>query len=483
MGVARALFRGTMYFAIAKYSSLVINIIVTMILSRLLQPADFGVVAIATAVIAFFDILSNAGIVPAIIQNKKLDEVDYSNIYSFTIYFSIILLIVFILIAYWISLYYYKNIQLLRLLLLLSIQLLFSTLNLVPNALLLKEQQFKSIAIIQISGVLISGVISVLLAFKEFGVYSIVVTPIFTSFVNLVSFRISLKAKLKLSFRPATSSLKKIIGFSIYQFCFNIINYFSRNLDKILIGRYLGMATLGLYEKSYRLMMLPISNLTNVVSPTLQPVLSNYQDKKEIICRTYIDLSKILLVLGSVISPLFFWGAEELIYLFFGPQWNGAVMIFKILSLSIFFQLLDSLSGSILQSTDRPKKLFYSGLLSAIVNIMALVIGILCYKSIKATSILLTLSYMLNLMISFLYIGKVLNVSFINFTKIFFKPIILVFVLFLMLFYFDSYFNIQSNVVSLLIKIVIILLVSCLYYCYVDYVPNKEYIKTKVFHK
>ena len=306
MGVAKTLFKGTIYFAISKYSSLVINVIVTMTLSRLLQPADFGVVAIATAVIAFFDILSNAGIVPAIIQNKKLDKIDYSNIYSFTIYFSLILLAIFILIAYWLSVYYYKNILLFKLLLLLSCQLLFNTINLVPNALLLKEQQFRRIAIIHISSSIISGIVSVALALKEFGVYSIVVTPILTSFVSLVCFRLLVKKELEISFKPAVSSLKKIISFSIYQFSFNVINYFSRNLDKILMGKYLGMDTLGLYEKSYRLMMLPISNLTNVISPTLQPVLSNFQDKKDIISRTYISLSKILLTLGSVFCPLFF---------------------------------------------------------------------------------------------------------------------------------------------------------------------------------
>lgn len=483
MGVAKTLFKGTIYFAISKYSSLVINVIVTMTLSRLLQPADFGVVAIATAVIAFFDILSNAGIVPAIIQNKKLDKIDYSNIYSFTIYFSLILLAIFILIAYWLSAYYYKNILLFKLLLLLSCQLLFNTINLVPNALLLKEQQFRRIAIIHISSSIISGIVSVALALKEFGVYSIVVTPILTSFVSLVCFRLLVKKELEISFKPAVSSLKKIISFSIYQFSFNVINYFSRNLDKILMGKYLGMDTLGLYEKSYRLMMLPISNLTNVISPTLQPVLSNFQDKKDIISRTYISLSKILLTLGSVFCPLFFFGAEELIYLFFGSQWDGAVMIFKILSLSIIFQLLDSLSGSILQSTNSPKQLFYSGLLSAIVNISALVIGIIYCKNIIVASILITLSFALNLMISLFYISNVLNISYIDFIRLFLKPLLIVAVLFLMLFYFESYFNFQSRIIALLTKSGIILLISCLYYYIIDYVPNKEYIKYRIFHK
>lgn len=63
------------------------------------------------------------------------------------------------------------------------------------------------------------------------------------------------------------------------------MNYFSRNLDKILVGKYIGMQSLGYYEKSYRLMMLPLSTITNVITPTIQPMFSDYQNEKDVLLK------------------------------------------------------------------------------------------------------------------------------------------------------------------------------------------------------
>ena len=78
-----------------------------------------------------------------------------------------------------------------------------------------------------------------------------------------------------------------IFLFSSFQFLFNFINYFSRNADSILIGKYLGTAPLGFYDKSYRLMLMPVQNLTHIITPVLMPVLSRFENDKNYIFNSY----------------------------------------------------------------------------------------------------------------------------------------------------------------------------------------------------
>ena len=95
MSVKKDLINGVFYIALSKYVGIVINLIITAILARLLTPADFGVIAIATVFITFFDMISDMGIGPAVIQNKTLSHKDLSSIYTLTFYVGSILTIIF----------------------------------------------------------------------------------------------------------------------------------------------------------------------------------------------------------------------------------------------------------------------------------------------------------------------------------------------------------------------------------------------------
>lgn len=95
--IKKELASGVLYTSLAKYSSIAVQIIVTAILSRILTPADYGIVAIATIFIVFFNLLSDIGIGPAIIQFKDLDRHDLNSIFSFTVYVGLVLSLLFFL--------------------------------------------------------------------------------------------------------------------------------------------------------------------------------------------------------------------------------------------------------------------------------------------------------------------------------------------------------------------------------------------------
>lgn len=393
MSIRKQLVTGVFYSAIAKYAGIFISLIVTAILARLLSPEEFGVVAVATVIITFFGIFTDLGISPAIIQNKELTEKDLSNIFSFTIFGGILLSVLFF-ISSWIIGNYYTNETLIIICQLLSINLLFSALNIVPNALLYKEKLFRYIAIRSLIVQLIGGFLSVIAALADAGLYALIINPIFSSiFIFIISYR---KKPQQFSFTLGLDSIKKILAFSSYQFLFNVINYFSRNLDKLLIGRYMSMGALGYYEKSYRLMMLPLQNITHVISPVMHPVFSEMQDNISKLAMSYERVIRLLAYIGFPLSIFLYFTSTEITLILFGNQWIKSIVPFQILALSVGIQIIMSTSGSIFQAANDTKSMFICGLFSATLTVSSLLIGIFVFKRLEAVSWSICIAFTIN---------------------------------------------------------------------------------------
>ena len=374
---------GFIYTALARYSGILISICVTAILSRLLPPEDFGVIAVATVFIVFFSIFSDMGLSAAIVQKRDLTPLDLKSLYSYSIYLGIILSVIFFCLS-WVISNIYGDKQLIPICQLLSFNVLFATWNIVPNGLLFRDKLFKFIGIRTIIIQLILATVSIIAAYGGLGVYALLINPIGSSMlIYLLSY---IKVPVGFTFRPDYGSIKKVAGYSGYTFGFSLINYFTRNLDKLLIGKIFGMVPLGYYEKSYRLMLLPVQNLTQVITPVLHPVLADFQDDVKQQSYKYIKLLEILALVGFPISAFLYFSAEPLILLLFGSQWIPSIGVFKILSLSVGLQITGSTTGAFLQATNKTKQLFYLGTINTLVNVSGLLVGLFVIKSIEGVA-------------------------------------------------------------------------------------------------
>ena len=156
MSVRRELASGVFYTSIAKYAGIVVTLVVTGILSRLFTPEQFGVVNIATVVIAFFAIFSDLGIGPAVIQHKDLDRHDLGGIFSLSVWSGAVMALLFFAAAGTIASLYGDSQVLRNVLRILALNLFFAAANIVPNALILKEKRFRFAAMrsltVQIAG-------------------------------------------------------------------------------------------------------------------------------------------------------------------------------------------------------------------------------------------------------------------------------------------------------------------------------------------
>lgn len=401
---------------ISKYSNVLIQLIINAFLARILSSTDFGIIAVINVFINFFTILADMGIGPAIIQNKELEEEDISNIFKFTNITGVILAVIFIIFSYGISAFYDNNVYL-KICRILSLSIFFSVVNIVPNALLLKEKKFKLLGIRTVTINLVAGIIAIILALLNFKYYSLVINSVIVSFLTfLFNYKTS---KIKIYKGYNKNSYNKIKNYSSYQFGFSFINYFSRNLDNLLIGRFIGESALGYYDKSYRLMLYPVQNLTNVISPVLHPILSDHQKDKEYIYKKYLSVVKILSVVGLYFGTVCFFISKEIITIFFGNNWSNSIETFKILSISIWPQIITSSSGSIFQATGETRKLLKNGLITTGINVFFIILS-LFFKKIEIVGVAVVISYWASFFITYRRLSnEIFNKSFISFLQLF----------------------------------------------------------------
>ena len=141
MSLKKELVSGTVYMAIAKYSGMVMTILISAILSRLLTPENYGVVALATVMLALFNLFADIGIGPAVIQNKTLTAEDMNSINTFNSYQGLVLGVAFFFCAPYIA-EYYGNPQVTLVCQVMSVNILMGCVNAVPNNILYRQQRF-----------------------------------------------------------------------------------------------------------------------------------------------------------------------------------------------------------------------------------------------------------------------------------------------------------------------------------------------------
>ena len=410
MAMTRNLKRSTALWGLAKYASLLATLVTTAVLSRILTPEEYGVVAVTAAFSALFAVLADVGYGTAIIQNRRLSAEDIDDIYSFSVLFSIMLGLAFALLGIPIS-HFYENAVYRRICALLGLSVVFTSMNTVPNALIMRDKRFLNSGLRMIAACVVAGGIAIVMALKGLSYYAIIGQNLLFSVITFFWNRLTVRLRFHLKMRA--ESLKKVGSFSAYQFLYSMMRYFAGNMDTLLIGKTMGSVPLAYYDKGHKLMMYPVQNLTNyVVNPILVPILSEHQADRAYLYQAYARVVRVLSCLGILCSVFFFWGAEEAMILFFGGQWGEAVPVFRLLSLSIWPQMVASSASAIYQSIGDTRRMFVSGLVYFGLTIALIVAGV-CTGSLETLVWLVVAAQYGRFAIDYyVLIGRTLNMSY-----------------------------------------------------------------------
>lgn len=436
---------------ISKYLVALVQLLINFVLARLVSPQEFGIVAIITVFSSFFSVFSDMGIGASIIQFKKLGQDAYNHIYSFTFYAGIILMGVFVAVGYILSFVYGNNVYV-SLAWILAVSIFFNTLNIVPSSILLKEHRFTEIGIRTVCIIFLSGTITIFLAYLGFKYYAVVIFSVLQAMLSYFWNR--LRVPLKISFIFKWEPVKNISSFSSYQLLFNVVNYFVSNTDTLLAGKYFGEREAGLYYKSYQLMTYPISMFSGAITPALHPVLSDYQDDKDVIYGYLLKMFRVLLYFSIFVSSVCFFAPKELIYILYGNNWDAAVTSFQMLSLSIVTKMCNSITGSFYQSLGRTDILFKVGLVNAILVICFTIAGMIG-GTIESLAFFTAIGYVACFWVAFYFlVHKAFGKSYMSFLRMTAKPYVIY--LFLLFIVRVCPIQVENMVIGLVVKVLIV---------------------------
>lgn len=385
--------KSAVYNMIAKFGQMGVQLIVQMVLARLIDAADFGIVAIITVALNFLNMFADMGLGVSIIQHEKIEEGELNNIFTGSLYMGFILMGVMALIAYPMSVIY-KNSVYIQLFLVCSVVALFNSLNVVPNALLMRRKRFDLVAIRTIVVNVIAGIVAIAAAYAGAKYYALVINYIVAAvglFVwNYISNReYGLRFVKKIRLRALAGFTGK---YSLFQFLFNVLNYFTRNLDYLFIGAYMGDATLGYYQKAYTLNLYPNQLFTNVISSVFHPYMRSYKDDTELMYKKWVEINAMLSVVAAFVMSIMFAAAEEIVLIMFGDGWQTAVGCLRWLSVCVWAQMLSSTCGAIFLSLGRTDQTFKCGVINVFIILAAVILGLVSHD-IHRLSLYIGISY------------------------------------------------------------------------------------------
>lgn len=156
---------------------------------------------------------------------------------------------------------------------------------------------------------------------------------------------------------------------------------------------------LAFYNKSYQLSVYPNQLLTGILTPVIQPIMSDYEDRVHVIKDVYLKVVRLLGNIGIPLSIFCYFVGNDIILFLFGQQWTESVMVFQILSISIWAQMIASSTGAFYQSANRTDLLLISGLQSTILNVASIIYGVYL-GSIEAVATMVVISFTLNFVIN-----------------------------------------------------------------------------------
>lgn len=354
-------------------ASIAIQLASTVILARLLTPDDYGIIAMVQAVTAFAGLLRDLGLSTAAIQKENLTDAQQSNLFWINVAVGLTLTVGLAAGSPLVARFYHKP-AVLWVTVALSTSFLIDSLAAQSNALLIRNLWFGRQAAARISGALVTLSTSIILALYGLGYWALVWGPIAGALAT--TFLLFFLSPFRPGLPGRGTGVGDMLRFGAHITAFDFVNYFQRNLDNILIGRFWGSESLGFYSRAYALLLFPINKLRGPINAVAFPALSRLQNQPEDFRAYYLRVTSLLALLSMPLTAFFFVASKPIIEIVLGSKWLAVAPIFSWLALAAFHQPASGFVGSLLLSLGRGRRYFQCGLFNAAVLSACFVIGL-----------------------------------------------------------------------------------------------------------
>ena len=364
--------KGVAWTTAETYGSAAITFFFTAWLARLLSSHDFGLAAAASVVTLFFFVLVDS-LSGTIVQHRDASHEQLSSAFWYS---------EAVLVAIYIAIFLAAPVvaavtnapELSAILRIASLQLPILGLLLIPLAQMRAALRFRELALCQIAAAIAAGILAVILARGGYGYWALIVQGLL-----LIAVRAMLiwwRSRFVPVFRANVDAMRPLIRYSGGLAGFTTVNYWSRNMDILLIGRVFGAQALGYYSLAFRLIGTPVQLVGGALRPLLHPTLVAMTGDRERIRSAYLRVVRATALITFPMAAVLWVGADQIVHLVWGPGWQPVADILRGLAILAAVQPVNSLSGAVYMARGATGLLFKLSILNAVVLIAAMLLGL-----------------------------------------------------------------------------------------------------------
>jgi PST family polysaccharide transporter len=397
---------GVAWISLFQIARQLLSVASVSVLARKVPPSAYGLVAMAALITNFLEIVRDAGAGYALVREPEVTDDLAATVFWLTCGLGLGTALLMIAVS-WPAARFFHAPMVATILPVVSIGFFVGTIGVVPLAMLNREMAFRKVALAQTAGAVSGTLVAITVALAGGKVWSLVSASLVTSAVTSLGIWIVSPFRLKAVFRPADA--RHMLSFGLNLSGFNVLNYFSRNADNLLVGKFLGSVPLGFYQMGYMLMTYPISNFASVVAQVVYPALSRMQDDRERFCAAYLRTCRLIglltfpLMLGLAVT------AQPFIRVFLGPRWMpvaGLLLVFAPLGAA---QSIYTTVGLIYNTQGRPELQFRWAMLASVMYVSSFAVGL--HWGIQGVASCYALVWFLLMVPSFMIPFRLINLS------------------------------------------------------------------------
>ncbi len=401
--------KGGFYLATVNVASQIIAIVLNIILARLLLPEHFGLIALANTYLGFITLVTNIGFGSAIIHYQKSTQEQLSTIYWINFLIAVISFLIVLSTASYVA-NFYNEPELKLVIRLISINILLTPLFIIHYKIKERDLEFKFLSKITVMATFFGAFMAVVAALYGLGVYSLVIQSLSLTVVKLTL--ILIYSNWRPSFTMNIRKIYSMIWYSVKYKASDLVLYFERNIDYLVMGKVFNSTTIGYYAFAYNIMYTPVKRISYIFNDILFPSFSSIKDEKSRIIKGYFKSITLISMISFPIMTIIALNANLIIITIFGDKWIEAIPIVQILCFAGAIQSISQVGGVIFSSIGKPEINLYISTGRTLLTVIAILGGV--------NSGILVVAYLL-------VIAKVLS-----------------FALFLLVLYFNIKFSISS---------------------------------------
>lgn len=350
-----------------------VSIIATAILARLLTPQDYGLIGMVAVATNFVSMLKDLGLSYPTVQRAEIDFDQISTLFWVNVSLSVVLVAIMIALAPLLS-WFYAEPRLTMIAVVTATGFLFGGLAVQHEALLRRQMRFFTLSAIAFVSMVAGYVVGIILAWYGAGYWSLVfsqLTLLATSAIGIVTL---------CGWRPGlprwNSGARSMLTFGGQVTGYSLINYVSKNLDNLLIGKFWGAQSLGLFNKAGQLVSLPSEQFDEPLATVAVPVLSRLHGSPERYRRVYLRMLEKVMLLTMPAITLVIVSADSIVQLILGSQWTAAGRIVFFLGIAALFQPVLNTMGWLFLSQGRSREMLQWSMINAPISIASIICGL-----------------------------------------------------------------------------------------------------------